>query len=189
MKTLNLGCGRDFISEAVNIDIVDYGGNVVHDLNVYPYPFHDDEFDHIICSHILEHLENFHQTVTELHRISRNGAHIRVSAPFFLNTKFFGDPDHRIPFSIRTFDNYEHIGGRRLRFYERWKRCHRTNYGADGLFKVLDKRFNMSNSWTLKWLNPFVNIEPVVYERLFAGVLSPEEVHFELEVVKIRPQL
>ena len=184
MKVLNMGCGRKLVKEAVNIDIVDYGGNVVHDLNIVPYPFPDNDFDLILCDHILEHLQDFHKTVTELSRIARNAAVIKIHAPFFLNTKYFGDPDHRTPFSIRSFDNYEIIDSRRLRFYETWKTEHRTNYGAGARFKLRQRRFNMSNFRVLRWLNLFINIEPVIYERFFAGILSPEEVYFELEVVK-----
>src|SRR4030043_530344 len=125
---LNLGCGKNILDGYVNLDIVDYGGNQIHDLNKFPYPFDDNTFGEIIASHILEHLENFHNTITELYRISKQDAIIRVTAPFFLNTKYFGDPDHRIPFSIRTFDNYEYISKRKLKFYEKWKLSHRTNY-------------------------------------------------------------
>jgi hypothetical protein len=30
----------------------------------------------------------------------------------------------------------------------------------------------------------FVNLEPVIYERFFAGIFSPEEVYFKLQAVK-----
>jgi hypothetical protein len=32
-----------------------------------------------------------------------------------------------------------------------------------------------------------VNIEPVIYERFFSGIFSPEEVYFKLRVVKVIP--
>ncbi len=184
MKKLNLGCGKKILDDYINLDVVDYGGNMIHDLNSFPYPFDDNTFDEILASHILEHLQNFNKVVTELYRISKSNAIIRVYAPFFLNTKYFGDPDHKIPFSIRTFDNYEYIGNKRLKFYEKWKLNHRTNYETGVKFEILEKRFNVSNFAPLKWFNPIVNIEPVIYERLFAGILSPEEVIFTLRVVK-----
>lgn len=184
MKKLNLGCGNKILDDYINVDVVDYGGNIIHDLNSFPYPFEDNTFDEILASHILEHLENFNKVITELYRISKPGGIIRVYAPFFLNTKYFGDPDHKIPFSIRTFDNYEYIENKKLKFYEKWKLNHRTNYQTQAKFEILVKKFNVSNFAPLKWLNPLVNIEPVIYERLFAGILSPEEVIFILRVVK-----
>lgn len=184
MKKLNVGCGNDQKEGYVNLDVVDYGGNVQHDLNSFPYPFEENTFDEIFCSHILEHLDNFHNTITELYRIAKPNAHIIVYAPFFLNTKYFGEPDHKIPFSIRTFDNYEWLGDRKLKFYEKWKLHHRTNYEGKAQFEILEKRFHVSNFSVLKWMNFFVNLEPVLYERFFSGIFSPEEVYFRLRVVK-----
>ena len=181
---LNLGCGKTFLDGYINLDIVDYGGNKIHDFNSFPYPFDDNTFDEILASHVLEHLNSFHDTVSELYRISKPGAIIKVYVPFFLNTKYFGDPDHKIPFSIRSFDNYEFIGDRKLKFYEKWKLNHRTNYEGKAQFQIIMKKFNFSNFGLLKWINILINLEPVIYERFFAGILSPEEVIFELRVIK-----
>ena len=162
-------------------------GNLVLDLNRFPYPFPDNYFDYLYCSHVLEHLGNFNAVITELYRIAKPGAQLEVRAPFFLSTKYYGEPDHRIPFSIRTFDNYEHVEPERLRFYEKWKLGHRTNYGSPARFRMLAKKFNYSNFAILRWLNWFINLEPVLFERFCASVLPPEEVLFHLEVVKPAP--
>ncbi|CAG1020043.1 hypothetical protein MTYM_00025 [Methylococcales bacterium] len=184
LQKLNLGCGFDLKEGYINLDIVDHGGNMIHDINSFPYPFSENTFDEIYCSHILEHLDSFHKTVSELWRIAKPNASIIVYAPFFLNTKYFGEPDHKIPFSIRTFDNYEYIGNRKLKFYEQWKLNHRTNYRSQVQFEVIEKRFITSHFAILKWMDYLVNIEPVMYERFFAGIFSPEEVYFHLRVVK-----
>jgi predicted SAM-dependent methyltransferase len=84
MNKLNLGCGNDIRPGYVNLDIVDYGGNMIHDINTFPYPFPDNYFDEIYASHVLEHLNSFHNTVTELYRISKPGGILEVYAPFFL---------------------------------------------------------------------------------------------------------
>jgi predicted SAM-dependent methyltransferase len=184
MKKLNLGCGNDLKDGYINLDIVDYGGNQIHDLNNIPYPFDENYFDEIYASHVLEHLNNFHNSISELYRIIKPNGILIIHAPFFLNTKYFGEPDHKIPFSIRTFDNYEYIENRKLKFYEKWKLNHRTNYEGKAQFEVLEKKFNPSNFTILKWLDFIVNIEPVIYERFFAGIFSPEEVYFKLRAVK-----
>lgn len=183
-QKLNLGCGKDIKKGYVNLDVVDYGGNMIHDINSFPYPFADNTFDEIYASHILEHLDSFHKTVTELYRIAKPDAKIIVYAPFFLNTKYFGEPDHKIPFSIRTFDNYEFLRNRKLKFYERWKLNHRTNYEGKAQFEILEKRFITSHFALLKWMDFLLNIEPVIYERFLAGIFSPEEVYFKLRVIK-----
>jgi len=184
MNKLNLGCGNDLKKGYINLDVVDYGGNQVHDLNSFPYPYEENYFDEIYASHILEHLNNFHNTVTELFRILRPDGILIVYAPFFLNTKYFGEPDHKIPFSIRTFDNYEYVKNKKLKFYEKWKLNHRTNYEGKAQFEVMEKKFITSHFKILKWMDFFINIEPVIYERFFAGVFSPEEVYFKMRAVK-----
>lgn len=184
MLKLNLGCGKDLKKDYVNLDIVDYGGNQIHDINTFPYPFPDNHFDEIYASHVLEHIDNFNKTITELYRILKPDGLMIVFAPFFLNTKYFGDPDHKIPFSIRTFDNYEYIGSRKLKFYEKWKLNHRTNYETGVQFEILDKRFITSHFAIIKWMDYLVNIEPVMYARFFSEILSPEEVYFKLRAVK-----
>jgi predicted SAM-dependent methyltransferase len=181
---LNIGCGKDIKEGYVNLDVVDYGGNQIHDLNKFPYPYEDNSFDEVFASHILEHLDNFHDYITEIYRILKPGGLLIVYAPFFLNTKYFGEPDHKIPFSIRTFDNYEYIGNRKLKFYEKWKLNHRTNYEGKAKFEVLEKKFVTSHFSILKWMNFIVNLEPVIYERFFAGIFSPEEVYFRLKAIK-----
>ncbi len=43
------------------------------DLNRFPYPFKEKEFDFIICSHVLEHLDDPVRVCAELSRISKAG--------------------------------------------------------------------------------------------------------------------
>lgn len=180
---LNLGCNTDVRPDWVNVDIIDYGGNEIIDLNSYPWPWPDGQFEEISASHVLEHLGNFNATVNELWRISKPGGRIEVRVPFFLSTKFYSEPDHRIPFGIRSFDSYEDLEGVELKFYEQWKLKGRTNYESPARFKVR-KRFHFSNFRVLSWLDHLINIEPVIFERFFAALLTPEEVVFDLTVVK-----
>ena len=84
----------------------------------------------------------------------------------------------------RTFDNYEFLGNRKLKFYEKWKLDHRTNYEGKAQFEVIEKKFITSHFTALKWMDFLVNIEPVIYERFFAGIFSPEEVYFKLRAIK-----
>ncbi len=180
---LNLGCNTDVRSGWVNVDIADYGGNEIIDLNSYPWPFEENSVAEVSASHVLEHLDNFNAVVTELWRICEPDALIDVAVPFFLSTKFYSEPDHRIPFGIRSFDNYEFLDDRNLKFYERWKLSGRTNYQSPARFRIESKRFHFSNFAALSWLDYLINVEPVVFERFFATVLTPEEVCFRLRVV------
>lgn len=50
-------------------------GRISHDvdLNVFPYPFADKEFDFLICSHVLEHLDDPVRACREFSRIAKAG--------------------------------------------------------------------------------------------------------------------
>lgn len=50
-------------------------GLTFHDLNLneFPYPFKEKEFDFIICSHVLEHLDDPVRVCAEFSRISKAG--------------------------------------------------------------------------------------------------------------------
>lgn len=109
-KKLNLGCGAWKKEGFVNIDYFDYktasnvdGPDIVHDLNVLPYPFTDNEFDLIEADHVMEHLNDVFAVMKELHRISKNGASIKISVPHF--SRGFTHADHRRGFDV-TFPYY-----------------------------------------------------------------------------------
>lgn len=182
-QRLNLGCGADIRAGFVNVDAVARPGvDVVHDLDAVPWPFEDDAFDSALCSHVLEHVRDFHRCLLELQRVCRAGAEIEVIGPYFFSTKFAGDPSHRIPFSYRTFDNY--TPPRRVRFYNRWRLKYATNFGAGFLFETIDKRYIFDRSPAIAWIGWLHNLAPLLYERFCPAFLPPMEVYFRLRVVK-----
>ncbi len=78
LRKLNVGCGLDIRPGWTNLDVVDYGGNQIVDINRYPWPFPENHFE---CSHILEHLNNFNAAVTELYRVAKPDATTGSSPP------------------------------------------------------------------------------------------------------------
>ena len=77
--------------------------DIIHNLNVIPYPFRDNQFDLIEADHVLEHLNNPFAVIKELHRISRNSALWKIKVPHF--TRGFSHPEHKSGFDI-TFPYY-----------------------------------------------------------------------------------
>ena len=70
-KILNVGCGYTSYGD-INLDYRELPNvDVVHDLNVFPYPFEDKSFDEILCFEVLEHLHSPYTTLKELRRIYR----------------------------------------------------------------------------------------------------------------------
>ena len=100
-NVIDLGCGANAGCEYANV-LVDHDDHtdkypnkkfVKHELNSYPYPFEDKEFDYCFASHILEHIHEPVKFLNEIVRISKRG-YIEVPSPLFDNliSSFDGDP-------------------------------------------------------------------------------------------------
>jgi SAM-dependent methyltransferase len=108
-SVLDVGCGAAKAPGAVGIDISsETDADIVHDLNVFPYPFEDSSFDHVIMQDVLEHVREPVRVVEELHRILRPGGRLRLRTPHFSSALAYGDPTHHHYFSaaaIRSLAN------------------------------------------------------------------------------------
>jgi len=99
LKKLNLGSGEFKKEGHINVDYYSVSEpDVRHDLNKFPYPFSNDDFEVIEADHLLEHLENPFRVMRELHRISKNNGLIIVRVPHF--SRGFTHPDHRRGFDV-----------------------------------------------------------------------------------------
>ncbi|RJQ36795.1 class I SAM-dependent methyltransferase [Candidatus Parcubacteria bacterium] len=104
LKQLNLGCGEDRKDGYVNVDWqAGVHPDVVHDLNVLPYPFPDRSFDRIEAFHVLEHLDRPFAVMAELNRILRPGGVLHVKVPHF--SRGFTHAEHAHGFDV-TFPLY-----------------------------------------------------------------------------------
>lgn len=111
-STLNVGCGPIRIPNSLGIDFNPKSvADVIHDLNVYPWPFEDNTFERVVCSHILEHVENPDQALHEIHRIAKPGAVIEIHTPHFTSPDSWADITHRYHFACRAFKPYYEDNG------------------------------------------------------------------------------
>lgn len=123
MRILDVGCGNNkFIGknkrdEVIGVDFSSLDGvDIVHNLNNFPWPFKDNEFDKIVCRQVLEHLDNLEKTLEEFRRISKNHACVIIEVPIFTSSNAVNDPTHKLFFTIKTF---EHYSGERKRHYSK----------------------------------------------------------------------
>ncbi len=177
MKMLDLGCGNNKYKSmnkndlVIGIDQVKiHNVDIVWNLNKFPYPFNNNEFDLIYTSHTLEHLDNLDETFQEIIRITKNHGKIIIRVPHFSCGVSYRDPTHKILFSYFTFNYFTDEC-----FYTKSK------------FKIIKRRLNFTRenfTFLNKIFNPIINLNPLIYERLFCWILPCAEVIAELEVIK-----
>src|SRR3989338_7810343 len=170
-RKLNLGCGPDIRQGYVNLDFLKIKGvDTVHDLNKFPYPFKDNSFDEVYCSHVLEHVDDLIKVLSELRRITSNNGRIIIRVPHFSCGVSYRDPTHKRLFSYFTFDYFTD---------ECWY--------VQPKFKILRRKLNFTRlSFTAlnPIVNPIINLNPAIYERFFCWILPCAEISCELEVIK-----
>lgn len=177
MKILDLGCGKRKRKGAIGVDISEYtDADIIHDLNVFPYPFADNEFDYIYADNIIEHLDNVVKVLEELHRISKNGATIKIIVPFFRSHYAFIDPTHKHFFTVRSFDYFDPEKDFNY-LYKYSQRCFRVN-------KVLFDE-NIRHRLFGKMITYFANKKPIFYETRISIIFPLNTLTYYLETLKI----
>ncbi len=75
VRRLCLGSGNapEKGPEWTNIDCEDFGNNIVHDLNIIPWPFDDDTFVEVRAVDVLEHLDKLVPPFNEIIRDYETG--------------------------------------------------------------------------------------------------------------------
>lgn len=107
-KILNIGCGRNKMIGAVNLDR-NPEADVVFNLETCearPLPFADSYFDRIVASHTLEHIRNILPLMQELHRVAKPDAHFNIRVPFGGSSIAFEDPTHVRQFWPKSFEYF-----------------------------------------------------------------------------------
>jgi len=104
MIKLSLGCGPNKAPGYIGVDRIKFPTvDIVHDLDCYPYPFEDNSVDEVVCSHILEYLQDFNKAMDEIYRICKPDALVAIKAPYYKSNYAFGDPAHKHFFTEQSF--------------------------------------------------------------------------------------
>lgn len=132
---INLGAGNDIRLGYINHDIAHLKNiDVVHDLNVYPWPWATESCDEIIMKDVLEHLDNFVRALEEVHRILKRDGKIYISVPYWNSANAYIDPTHKRGFHEHTF-----------RFFDpNHTHCQERPYYSSARFEIRDEIFVIS---------------------------------------------
>ena len=97
MKTLDIGCGAAKRTDAIGMDKRKLDGvDVVHDIEVLPWPFDNEQFDHLVAWHVFEHLKPWLmiEIMDECWRVLLVGGTLRIGMPSPESYGFYQDPGH-----------------------------------------------------------------------------------------------
>jgi SAM-dependent methyltransferase len=168
---LNLGSGRRYVPGAVNVDITpDTSPDVVHNLDVRPWPFADGSFDEIRGIDVLEHLTDLLGAMEEVHRVARPDATVTIVVPHFSSPNAYTDPTHERQFGTFSFDYFtgEHLHS----YYTRVR------------FAMTRRELVFKQTLTNKVVRRLANRWPARYEDRWAWMFPAWFLVFELRVVK-----
>ena len=175
-KALDVGCGSRKLPGAIGLDIVPSSAvDFVHNIAQTPWPFNDNEFDVVFMNHSLEHVVDVLDTLSEVHRISKNGARIVIQVPHFRCLDAYVDPTHRHFFTSRSLDYF--IEG--------------ENYTKYNYIPARFKKLGFWYGWPHKSKNPlrqmiknFTHRFPDFYDMYLSHLFPTECLTWELEVIK-----
>lgn len=172
-RVLDVGCGNKKRPGAIGIDFNPRtNADVIHDLNVFPYPLPDASFDVVYIDNCLEHLNAPLNVMEELYRLTRPGGVVKVIVPYFRSTWAAIDPTHQHTFTASSFAYYDpdHII------------CQRYDY-THARFKVERVVYNESLGrprWTKRLMLRFANRWPERYDYYLSHLYPLDDLTFYL---------
>lgn len=102
---LDVGCGENKQDKCIGMDVRDIPGvDVVHDIEVVPWPFEKDTFTHVVMSHIVEHLKPWliMGIIDEVWRITKVNGILLMAMPYPNSIGHWQDPTHIRPWNEHT---------------------------------------------------------------------------------------
>jgi SAM-dependent methyltransferase len=171
-RVLNLGAGLDRSEPgAVTVDRRPLTSpDILHDLDLYPWPIESNSFDVIVARDVIEHLADIVRAMEEIHRIGRPGARVHITTPHFSCANSFTDPTHRFHLGYFSFDYF--TGANQWGFYTRAR------------FRMVDRRirfYGRYKNFHIAWL---ANRYPRFYEEHLCWIFPAWYLVFDLQVVK-----
>jgi len=175
-RILDVGCDYNTLKKNI--------GNKVVGVDLYGDPdikidfekeklaqFKDNEFDLVVCTEVLEHLENFHEMIDELFRVSNK--YILISLPNCLDIftkwnivfhnhigKFYGLPlskpedRHRWLFGYLDIDNFFELYCQKNNCHvtDKFIHCNYSHSYKGHLMRILAKVLNLNNAGQSYWI-------------------------------------
>ncbi len=172
---VDLGCGNKKRPNTIGVDFNERTkADIIHNLNIFPYPFEGGSIDKIYIDNTLEHLDEPLKVMEELYRIVKADGIVKVIVPYFRSAAAFIDPTHKHFFTVESFSYYdpEHII------------CQQYDYTL-AKFKVEKVIFheNIQTGFIKKITALLANKWPLKYESYLSQIIPLDEITFYLRRV------
>ena len=169
-QVLDIGCGNRKYPGAIGMDISgDTEADIIHDLDVYPWPLEDDSVDQVLMQDVIEHIAEPYRLMAELHRICRSDARVQLRTPHYSSVLAYSDPTHRHAFSALGIRSLAEPGF--------------SHYSA-ARFDVISVTIDTWLPYRLLGIGKVANRWTDVYERYAAFTFTSMNVRAEFRVLK-----
>lgn len=170
-RVLHLGSGTKYTDNAVNVDLVARTNpDIVHDLDVVPWPLPENHFVEVRAFDVIEHLDDIVAAMEQIHRVCVDGASVLITVPHFSSVNAHTDITHRHNFSSRSFDYFTEANEFAFYTSKRFMPVKSTIIFAPTLLNKIVWRA------AARW--------PGEYERRWAWLFPAWFLSFELQVIK-----
>lgn len=138
---LDIACGDNKKEGFTGIDIAKTPSvDIVHDLNIYPWPVAENSIDEVWCSHFIEHVLDIMKFMNEIFRIMKPGAQATFISPYYSSSRAWQDPTHVRSISEATY----------LYYNKGWREANKlAHYPIYCDFTIL----NFGHNWNQAWVN------------------------------------
>lgn len=159
IEVLDIGCSSNKIPGAVGLDInSESRADILHDLNVFPYPLAENSVRKIFAKHIIEHIDHPRGFLKEIHRILAPAGTAFIETPHFSCRVAYSEPEHKLFYSY-------------FMFTELLK-------GVD--LKVLRHEITFYKGFRFFGIKALANLFPDTYERFWTYLFPAENVILEV---------
>lgn len=179
IKKLDIGCGTSKRKGYIGVDKIAFDCvDVVHDLNILPYPFEDNFADEIILDNVLEHLDNPILVIHELHRIGKENCRVTIIVPYFRSFYSVIDPTHKNFFGYFYFFYFDknHAFSQKYQYF---------NISFNVQSVGFDTCFTHNQIGLFhRMIRKFANSYPLFYESKLSHLLPLTTIEYILNVKK-----